>query len=192
METETSGPKCKCFPHHNKIFMGFSMANHCRVGLWEVIFQAPNFPGSDTIEAWNIEFGASSREGASARMMQKLPVWDSNFSEIAVNVSRPRGSQRGNTICFSRFTQSSFLCFYAHLFVDDSAGLHEFCLIPCVFPQNLVAMATWRWSPGEEEMPEEPDDRGAAAPLQPLRFSFTWDGIKMRSRWVNGKWMKIM
>ena len=38
---------------------------------------------------------------------------------------------------FHGFTQSSFLCFYAHLFVDDSAGLHEFCLIPCVFPTKL-------------------------------------------------------
>ena len=138
METETSGPKCKCFPHHNKIFMGFFIANHCRVGLWEVIFQAPNFPGSDTIEAWNIEFGASSREGASARMMQKLPVWDSNFSAIAVNVSRPRGSQRGNTICFSRFTQSSFLCFYVHLFVDDSAGDAPWILFDSLcFPTKL-------------------------------------------------------
>ena len=36
-------------------------------------------------------------------------------------------------------------------------------------------------------MPEEPDDGGAAAPLQPLRI-FTWDGMKMKSTWGLHKW----
>ena len=59
-------------------------------------------------------------------------------------------------------------------------GLQPGHCCPAVTRDSPAAMATsgLQWSPGEEEMPEEPD---AGAAPQPLRCSFT--EIKMGSRW---------
>lgn len=115
------------------------------------------------------------------------------FQPIAVNVSRPRGSQQGNAICFSRFLNPHFFASTPTcLLMIRLVTLHEFCWfdslcfptklggyghLTLVFPRRRgdARRAGWWWR------------RCAAAAFESF-FHMGWDQDEIKM----GKWMKMM